>query len=85
MGSNLAPLDIFGIITGIWALIAIVGNLIVRSSWESSEVYRVCITMTCFCCWLHWLLCWMHQYQPLMGPTLSKEMVEIVSWTWENK
>jgi len=74
---------VFGIVTGIWAAIGIIGPLMVPSV-PGAEVYRVSIALTAVCCWLHWLLCYMHQVNPLMGPLLGKEAVQIIEWSWEN-
>ena len=43
------------------------------------------LIMTAACCWLHWLLAWMSQLNPLFGPVLTKEHAEIIQWSWEDK
>jgi V-type H+-transporting ATPase subunit e len=43
------------------------------------------LIMTAVCCWLHWLIAWMSQLNPLFGPVLSKEHAEIIQWSWEDK
>lgn len=76
---------IFGIVTGFWGLVGLVGPFLVKKDNPSASIYRVCIVMTAICCWLHWVLCFLSQVNPLAGPTLSKDGVKIIQWSWENK
>ena len=41
------------------------------------------LIMTAVCCWLQWFLCFLSQLNPLAGPTLSKENIDIIRWSWE--
>lgn len=41
------------------------------------------LIMTAVCCWLQWFLCFLSQLHPLQGPTLSKENIDIIRWSWE--
>ena len=74
---------VFGIVTGFWGIVGIIGPLFISRDSESASVYRVCIVMTAVCCWLHWSLCLLSQANPLSGPQLKKEAVNIIQWTWE--
>merc|ERR1712168_254830 len=76
---------IFGIVTGFWGIVGLVGPFLVKKDNPSASIYRVCIVMTAICCWLHWVLCFLSQVNPLAGPTLSKDGVKIIQWSWENK
>ena len=76
---------VVGIVTACWGAVALIGPWFVRSGTINAEVYRCGIVMTAACCWLHWLLCFLHQVNPLSGPLLSKESVDIIRWSWEDK
>ena len=48
------------------------------------SIAQVAFIMTAACCWLHWFLCFLAQLNPLFGPLLSLESVNIIMWSWEH-
>ena len=83
MTTPLAWPVVFGIVTGFWTLIALIGPFLVPKANPSASIYRCCIVMIAVCCWLHWCLCFLSQVNPLAGPIMKRESVNIVRWSWE--
>jgi len=74
----------FLMVTILWGLVGIGAPMMVPSSPQKFLIQTMLI-MTAVCCWLHWLIAWMSQLNPLFGPVLSKEHAEIIQWSWEDK
>lgn len=48
----------------------------------SIVLFLSCISAACL--WLHWILAFLCQLNPLMGPILKKEHAETVIFAWES-
>ena len=72
----------FIIVTGAWAGICFLGLGWARRKTDP-QLMTTLILMTCLCCYLHWLLCFLAQLNPLFGPILGKEQLQIIKYAWE--
>ena len=43
---------------------------------------RTMIALTAVCCWLFWLIAYMSQLNPILGPTLKKENYNAIKSEW---
>eukprot|EP00118_Oscarella_pearsei_P025166 m.307645 g.307645 ORF g.307645 m.307645 type:complete len:109 (+) comp42575_c0_seq1:50-376(+) len=81
------------VVTGFWLAFGGLGSLIVycgnkRRLFNTDPNTSVILTMlilTSLCCWLFWLLCFMAQMNPQIGPMLKPEMVATISCQWFGK
>ncbi|XP_042225923.1 V-type proton ATPase subunit e 2-like, partial [Homarus americanus] len=46
-------------------------------------VIQVVLVITASTCWLFWLLCYMHQMNPLIGPQLHNTTVLALRYLWD--
>lgn len=44
----------------------------------------MCLIMTGACCWLFWLVCYMSQMNPLIGPILDTNALAAMHYYWGN-
>jgi len=78
----MSPLGIVGIMTLIFGCIGGLGPLVVPKG-QYRGVYQTMIVCTAVCLWLHWLLTYMSQLNPLFGPKLSTGQIYIMKWQWD--
>lgn len=78
MGLNIIH---FGIISGTFAIIFFIVPLFIPRG-KNRELINVCIRMAAFWCWLFWLLCYLNQMNPLLGPSLGKVATILVAKSW---
>jgi len=74
----------FFMVTILWGLVGGLAPYLVPSG-PQKFLLQVMLIMTAVCCWLQWLLCFMAQINPLAGPILEKEKLDIIRWSWEDK
>ena len=43
---------------------------------------RIMVIMTAICCWSFWVLCFLHQLNPLIGPQLTATTMMWMNHTW---
>lgn len=46
-------------------------------------VTQVVLVITASTCWLFWLLCYMHQMNPLIGPQLHNTTILALKYLWD--
>ncbi|XP_071544140.1 V-type proton ATPase subunit e 2-like [Panulirus ornatus] len=79
MGADAIPV---GVVTGFWAVVGIVFPFIVPKG-PNRGVTQVVLALTASTCWLFWLLCYMHQMNPLFGPQLHNTTVLAIQYLWD--
>lgn len=64
-----------------WALVALI-SWIVACRFEEKEVIRCSAILVAFCCWLLWVVTYIMQMNPLVGPKLNSNILfgMIVYW-----
>jgi V-type H+-transporting ATPase subunit e len=72
----------FLLVSILWGLVGGLAPFLVPSG-PQKFLYQIMLIMTAVCCWLQWFLCFLSQLNPLAGPTLSKENIDIIRWSWE--
>ncbi|XP_023175185.1 V-type proton ATPase subunit e [Drosophila hydei] len=71
------------IFTVFWALFAGVG-CIVAKYFKERTLIRCCVLLTAACCWLVWLVTFLMQLNPLVGPRLQQmDILGMLSY-WES-
>jgi len=45
-------------------------------------VIQTIIVLVAVCCYIFWLLCFLHQLNPLIGPELSQLTIMYLNETW---
>jgi len=73
---------VVGVVTAFWAVIGIVCPLVFGKG-PNKGVTQTVLVISAVSCWLFWLLCYMHQMNPLIGPALSKDSFFAVKYIWD--
>jgi len=71
-----------GLVTLFWALVGIGGSFLFGKG-PNKGVIQSTLVITAVSCWLFWLLCYMHQMNPLIGPALQKDTFYAVKYIWD--
>ncbi|KAK7069613.1 hypothetical protein SK128_027474 [Halocaridina rubra] len=71
-----------GVVTGFWAVVGIILPFILGKG-PNKGVIQVVLVITASTCWLFWLLCYMHQMNPLIGPQLENTTVLAIRYLWD--
>ncbi|KAH8314261.1 hypothetical protein KR074_008451 [Drosophila pseudoananassae] len=74
---------VLGVVTLIFLTIAIAGSLLARL-WQESSVIRCCIILTCVCCYMAWLVTFLMQLNPLIGPRGERRTLFGIMAYWPN-
>ncbi|KAH8293660.1 hypothetical protein KR054_002619 [Drosophila jambulina] len=73
----------FGSVTLFWLLFAVVGCIV--SCWfEEGSVIRCCAIMTAVCCYLAWVVTFVMQLNPMIGPRASQKVIFGMMSYWQN-
>ncbi|XP_046851366.1 V-type proton ATPase subunit e 2-like [Xenia sp. Carnegie-2017] len=48
----------------------------------NKSTIRTMIALTAVCCWLFWLIAYMSQLNPIIGPTLKNETYNAIKNQW---
>ncbi|GMT00879.1 hypothetical protein PENTCL1PPCAC_23053, partial [Pristionchus entomophagus] len=67
------------VVTGFWLVVGILGPLLVRKG-PNKGIIQTMIVMTAVCCWAFWILVYLHQLNPLIGPQIP---VKTIRWLGE--
>lgn len=70
-------MNIYIVIAGFtifWLLVAVV-TWIVAYRFHEKEVIRSSAILTAFCCWLVWVVTYIMQMNPLIGPKLNSHIL----------
>lgn len=70
-------------ITMFWVLFAVVGCLIALR-YEERAVIRCCSILTAVCCYLAWLVTFLMQMNPMVGPRANQMLVFAMMSYWPN-
>ncbi|KAF8358800.1 vha-17 [Pristionchus pacificus] len=71
------------VVTGFWALVGILGPFVVRRG-PNQGIIRTMIVMTAVCCWAFWILVYLHQLNPLIGPQIPVKTIRWLGEKWGN-
>lgn len=71
-------------ITLFWAIFA-VGGYVVARYFKERLVIRCCVLLTAICCYLLWLVAFLMQLNPLIGPKVSQQILFGMATYWMNK
>ncbi|XP_017145553.1 V-type proton ATPase subunit e [Drosophila miranda] len=70
-------------ITVFWLLFALVGWL-VAMRFKDRGVIRCCVVLTAACCYLVWLITFLMQMNPLVGPRADQKVIYAIMTYWPN-
>ncbi|KAH8247420.1 hypothetical protein KR038_003952 [Drosophila bunnanda] len=74
---------VFGTITIFWFLFAVIGYVI-SFRYEERGVIRCCAIMTAVCCYLAWLVTFLMQMNPMIGPRADQKIIFGMMSYWPN-
>ncbi|KAM8703308.1 hypothetical protein ACLKA7_008003 [Drosophila subpalustris] len=77
------PLAAIKFLTSFWALFAIIGFL-AAIPFKERALIRCCVILTAVCCWLLWLVTFLMQLNPLIGPRVNQRVIYGMMSYWEN-
>jgi len=70
------------LVTVFWAIVGGVLPFILGKGPNKGVIQVVLVTTACTC-WLFWLLCYMHQMNPLIGPALHNTTAIALKYLWD--
>ncbi|XP_042874956.1 V-type proton ATPase subunit e 2-like [Penaeus japonicus] len=79
MGADAIPI---AVVTGFWAVVGIILPFILGKG-PNKGVIQTVLVITAVTSWLFWLLCYMHQMNPLIGPQLHNTTVLAIRYLWD--
>ncbi|CAD6197116.1 unnamed protein product [Caenorhabditis auriculariae] len=68
-------------VTAFWALIGFGGPLLVPKG-PNRGIIQLMIIMTAVCCHLFWIMVFLHQLNPLIGPQINVKTIRWISEKW---
>jgi len=71
-----------GVMTALWAVVGIVFPFIFGKG-PNKGVIQTVLVISALSCWLFWLLCYLQQMNPLIGPQLSRDHFIAVKYLWD--
>ncbi|XP_068149768.1 V-type proton ATPase subunit e 2 [Drosophila tropicalis] len=80
MGANILTILVF---TGFWALVGIVGPILVPKS-PHHNLIRCILMLTAASCWLFWFCCYLAQMNPFFGPKLEWRTIAMIAKSWDS-
>ncbi|KAK8390182.1 hypothetical protein O3P69_013033 [Scylla paramamosain] len=80
MGADAIPV---AVVTAFFGVVGLVLPFIVGRG-PNKGVIQVVLSITAASCWLFWLLAYMHQMNPLIGPQLHNTTVIALQYLWDN-
>ncbi|KAK8389936.1 hypothetical protein O3P69_012861 [Scylla paramamosain] len=80
MGADAVPVSVM---TALFAVVGLVLPFIVAKG-PNRGVIQVVLVITAASCWLFWLLAYMHQMNPLIGPQLQNTTVIAIQYLWDH-
>merc|ERR1712168_574638 len=79
MGAEALPV---ALVTAFWAIVGIILPFFLGKG-PNKGVIQVVLVITAVTCWLFWLLCYMHQMNPLIGPEFHNTTILALQYVWE--
>ncbi|KAH8306103.1 hypothetical protein KR018_001651 [Drosophila ironensis] len=74
---------VFICITIVFVVIFLVGYFL-ASKFEETSVIRCCVILSCVCCYLAWLITFLMQMNPLLGPRGDRKVIFGILAYWPN-
>ncbi|KAI6660034.1 ATPase, V0 complex, subunit e1/e2 family-containing protein [Oopsacas minuta] len=73
-------------VTAFWLIIGIVlpASLLVLRGKYHAGIIQTMLVCTAICCYLFWLIAFLVQLNPLVGPVLKKEELEHIARQWND-
>lgn len=71
------------VLTSFWILFAVIGCLAAKH-FKERGVIRCCILLSAVCCWLLWIVTFLMQLNPLIGPRVNQKVIYGMMSYWEN-
>merc|ERR1719167_710776 len=79
MGADALPV---ALVTAFWAVVGIILPFVLGKG-PNKGVIQVVLVITAVTCWLFWLLCYLHQMNPLIGPEFHNTTVLALRYLWD--
>jgi len=76
--NNPVPIIVMSII---WGLVGILGPFVVPRG-PNKGVIQTCLILTAVCCYIFWLVVYLSQLNPLLGPLLDNKTITIMQNEW---
>jgi len=76
--NNPIPIIVMSII---WGLVGILGPFVVPRG-PNKGVIQTCLILTAVCCYIFWLVVYLSQLNPLLGPLLDNKTIVIMQNEW---
>ncbi|XP_017085146.1 V-type proton ATPase subunit e 1 [Drosophila eugracilis] len=73
----------FAVVSIFWLLFAIIGFL-VSYRFQERGIIRCCCILTAVCCYLAWLVTFLMQLNPLVGPKSDQKVILGMMTYWPN-
>ncbi|VDD93041.1 unnamed protein product [Enterobius vermicularis] len=67
-------------VSGFWVLVALCSLLVPKG--PNRGIIQTMIILTAACCWLFWILVYLHQLNPLIGPQIPVRTIRWISEKW---
>uniref|UniRef100_A0A0K0FXU8 V-type proton ATPase subunit e (inferred by orthology to a C. elegans protein) n=1 Tax=Strongyloides venezuelensis TaxID=75913 RepID=A0A0K0FXU8_STRVS len=64
-----------------WLVIGFFGPLLIPNS-PNKDLIRTMIILTAICCWMFWIVVYLHQLNPLIGPQIPVKTIKWISKQW---
>merc|ERR1712002_348177 len=71
-----------GVVTAFWAVVGAVLPFILGRG-PNKGVIQVVLVTSAVTCWLFWVLSYMHQMNPLLGPQLHSTTLLAIQYLWD--
>ncbi|VDK19864.1 unnamed protein product [Anisakis simplex] len=68
-------------VSAFWLVIGAGGPFVVPKG-PNKGIIQTMIILTAACCWLFWILVYLHQLNPLIGPQLPVRTIKWISEKW---
>ncbi|ETN76918.1 ATP synthase subunit H [Necator americanus] len=68
-------------VTAFWLLIGVGGPFLVPKG-PNRGIIQTMIIMTAVCCHLFWIMIYLHQLNPLIGPQINVKTIRWISLKW---
>ncbi|XP_014675705.1 PREDICTED: V-type proton ATPase subunit e-like [Priapulus caudatus] len=65
-----------------WLIVLVVCPFFVPKG-PNRQLIQLMLAMTAVCCWLFWVLCYLHQLNPLVGPQLHNTTLIVLQHEWK--
>ncbi|XP_017846297.1 V-type proton ATPase subunit e [Drosophila busckii] len=72
-----------GVFTGFWVIFGIVGFFVAKR-FKEVTIIRCCVLLSAVCCWLLWLVTFLMQLNPLIGPRAKQVVIYGIMTYWKN-